>query len=322
MKRGIPLVALFGAVAAKVGLMVPFYEYPTDPNGAQADWDALIAAIDAHPSLPFTVIIDNNNGAPYTPNPPASLQDWSQRLGQLNAPSRSNVKTVGYIATTGSTRSISDVEAGIDQYLGWTTFKDWSNPPVQQDVHIDGIFFDEINTAPAFLQYNQAISRYAKNAVNAKGRGGTVVLNPGVAVAPGSETLFDEVDAILNLETCYTKVQGATDPNSSIYRCPTGGYTPFTPASLNTLPTSNQTRVSRSSVVVHDFYETWTPYQPASVSVLTTDVNAIIAKNVHSFYIAQYGYRGNFTQGPASITAVANLAAAAQGLSRRQGRLR
>jgi len=78
---------------------------------------------------------------------------------------------------------------------------------------------------------------------------------------------------------------------------------PFMASSLNVITTE---RAANSSVVVHDFYDSWTPYVPAS------DVKPILDK-VHSFYITQYGYTAIFTEGPANIINVIRLAA--QGLA-------
>ncbi len=311
MKLILPLTVSAAAVSANVGLLVPLYEYPTG-DAAVADWTALTQAIEAHPDLEFYVIINDNNGAPYSTNPPDTIKDWASWLGTLNA--RSNVKTVGYVYTSESSRDYATVTQGVDQYAAWTTNPGWSGGATNYDVHIDGIFFDEIDTNPAKLDYNTNITKYAKAAFQSEG---PIVLNPGVSVQAGSESLYDVADAILAIETCYTTVQGATDAGSSTYRCPSGGYTPFTPASLSALP-DNQTRVARSSVVVHDFYDAWNPYDAAPLSTLEADVSAIVQKQVHSFYIAQYGYLGNFTSAPASVMTVANLAAQDQGLTRRR----
>ena len=308
MKSCIVFSALAAAVYAKTAILVPYY---ISPYTWKADWDALICTIDKHPALDFYVIVNNGNGPPYNSSlaepgspTPRDLIDWADHLGQVNA--RSNAKTIGYVYTGFGGRDAALVKQGIDDYAKWKTQKNWGG--VDQDISIHGIFFDEINTDPAQLQRNLDLTRFAKSVVG----GGLVVLNPGVAVQPGSETLFDAADSILNLETCYTKdhdqAHDGTEPRCHL------GYTPFTGASLNGLP-SNSSQVGRSSVVIHDFYETWSPYVPASKSTFETDAAAIVKKGVHSFYVAQYGYQGNFTMGPASITEVARVAAAAQGLA-------
>lgn len=294
------------AVSSAVGLLVPLYEYPSG-TVATADWIALIAAVDAHPQLPFYVVVNDGNGPPYSPNPPASMPDWAQWIDALN--SRANAKTIGYVYTSQSMRSYTDLTAAVDQYATWTTSAGFTTNASRYDIHIDGIFFDEIDTVPTKLSNNTQLTTYAKTKFAE--RGGPIVLNPGSLVQAGSESLFDLADSILQIETCYTKTEGATDPGP-VLRC-SGDYTPFTPALAATV--GNATQSAKSSIVVHDFYETWSPFVAASLSTLQTDIAAVIKQGVHSFYFTTYGYTTNFTSSPASISQVAAYAAQLQGLS-------
>lgn len=307
MKAIISLAALAATALAKTGIMLPLYEYPYG-DAATTDWNAVIAAVAAHPQLDFYIIVNDNSGPPYDPNPPAAIKDYAPFLGSLN--SYSNVKLIGYIATSYGGKTDSVVEAAVDQYVAWTTAEGWSGASF--DIHLDGIFFDEIDTATSQLEHNKAITQYAKTKFATQG--GPIVLNPGTLVQSGSESLFDVADVILDIEACYTTSVGRVDFNG--YACdPTvSGFSQFTPATLDKLGT-NSTRVGKSSVVVHDFYDQWNPYTPASAATLETYIDAIVSKGVHSFYIAQLGYNSNFTSEPASITTVARLAAEAQGLS-------
>lgn len=308
MKYILSLAALVATAVAKTALLIPFY---ISPYGHPQDWDSLIDTIDKHPTLEFIVIINDQGGCPWGAdknnacNPTSSgIRDYAKNLGKLHA--RSNTKVIGYVATTFGKRDIAEVKLGVDDYSKWSTMIDWDGN--SQNISIQGIFFDEIDTAAAQLQRNLDITNYAKSAF-----GDNVVLNPGVAVQAGSESLFNAATTILNLETCYTrdhdKAYDGTPPKI-VYRCP-NGYTPFTPASLDSLPSNY---VAKSSVVVHDFYETWSPYVAASQSTFETDATAIVNKGVHSFYISQYGYQGNFTMGPASISENARMAASVQSL--------
>jgi hypothetical protein len=307
MKPHVILAAAMGVTHAKTGIMLPLYEYPYG-DAALADWAAVVTAVTEHPDLEFYIIMNDNSGPPYSPNPPEAIKDFAPFLGSLNV--LSNVKLIGYIATHYSGRSISDVEAAVDQYVAWTTAKGWDDAKLH-DIHMSGIFFDEINTAPSELSHNRQITNYAKSKFAAAG--GPVVLNPGTFVQTGSESLFDVADAIVDIEACYTHKTGRMDFNGYACDPSVSSYSAFTLASLNQLGT-NQTRLAKSSVLVHDFYNSWSPYQPASESVLETYIGAIIGKGVHSFYVAQLGYVGNFTAPPASITNIADITAAAQGL--------
>ncbi|CAK7197941.1 hypothetical protein SEUCBS139899_000592 [Sporothrix eucalyptigena] len=308
MKSSACLPALATVASATVGLLVPLYEYPTGTT-ATADWNALIAAVDAHPQLPFYVVINDGNGPPFSPNPPSSMPDWAEWIDALNK--RSNAKTIGYIYTTQSTRDYATLTAAVDQYAAWTYSAGFTTNATAYDIHLDGIFFDEIDTDPTKLANNTNLTKYAKTAFAS--RGGPIVLNPGTAVESGSESLFDLADSILQIETCYTNSTGATDPGN-ILRCPTGGYKPFTPSLPASLGT-NATRLGKSSIVVHDVYQTWSPFEAASLSSLETDIQSVVSAGVHSFYFTTYGYTANFTSSPASITEVAAYAAQIQNLS-------
>ncbi|CAK7227282.1 hypothetical protein SCUCBS95973_006487 [Sporothrix curviconia] len=296
------------ASADPVGLLVPLYEYPTGTT-ATADWQALIDAIDAHPQLPFYVVVNDGNGPPYAPNPPASMPDWAPWIDAVNA--RGNAKTIGYIYTSASARDYATLTAAVDQYAAWTTTAGFTNNASAYDIHIDGIFFDEIDTDPSLLSNNVALASYAKTAF--AGRGGPVVLNPGTLVDAGSESLFDVADSILQIETCYATASAATDPGN-VLRCPAGGYAPFTTATPATLGT-NATRSARSSIVVHDVYEQWSPFEATSLASLQAGIDAVVAQGVHSFYFTTYGYTANFTAAPASLAEVAAYAAQIQNLS-------
>jgi hypothetical protein len=311
MQLLLPLTALATVASATVGILLPIYRYPL--NDGKLEWDAVAAVAGTHSTLPFYVIVNNERGAPYPQNPPPNMIDWADPLGALN--SKSNVRTLGYIATTFGARDIAEVKRGIDQYAVWTTQTGWSG--AVNDVSLDGVFFDEIDTDPQFLDYNREISQYARTVLSARpgATGAIVVLNPGVPVNSDSYSLFDVADAIVQIETCHapnSAAGGALDPDGKP-RCPvTPPYTPFKPESLDAI---RDEHAARSAVIVHDFYDSWEPYTPAPLATLEADVNAIVQKGVHSFYVTQYGYTANFTQEPASIGTVAKLAAQAQGLS-------
>lgn len=306
MKSIASLLALAAVAAAKTGILLPLYEYPSG-DAAVADWDACVAAATAHPDLDFYVIMDNNSGPPYSPNPPDAIKDFAAYLGEFNA--LPNVKLIGYIATGYGDASTALVESYVDQYVAWTTAEGWTTG-VSYDIHMDGIFFDEIDTSTSQLTHNTDITKYAKTKFS-----GPIVLNPGTTVASGSESLFDVADVILDMEACYTSSVGRIDFNGYACDPSVSGFEAFTPSMLDNLGT-NSTRVAKSAIVLHDFYDSWSPYVTASEATLETDIEAIIAKGVHSFYISQWGYNTNFTGAePASVGTVSSLAASIQGLS-------
>ncbi|KAK0647126.1 spherulin 4-like cell surface [Cercophora newfieldiana] len=290
------LLLLTALASAKVGLLLPLYEYPTTTSGIE-DWSAALSAMDAHPKLPFHVIINNNGGAPYAENPPPDINDWAKLLGDVNAKPKSSL--IGYIAVGSSARPIDDVKQGIDQYAAWKTHDGLEDPPIKHNIQLQGIFLDEIDTDPSKLKYNEEVAKYAKKAFPS----GTIILNPGSSVQTGSESLLDLADSVVGIETCYT-----ADPGTN-GRCPKGEYTPFNASSLDAL--SNP---GKSSVLVHDFYESWSPFKDASSTALQDAVSAIVRKGLHSFYVTTFGYTADFASGLANVTAVASLAAQTQGI--------
>ncbi|GKT41018.1 uncharacterized protein ColSpa_01199 [Colletotrichum spaethianum] len=77
------------------------------------------------------------------------------------------------------------------------------------DIQSDGVFFDEGNNAPAWLQYFTDVSDYAKSKTT------MVVLNPGPIMNPNSFALYNVADALLSIETgCKS------DPDAPQDRCP------------------------------------------------------------------------------------------------------
>lgn len=294
---------LAATAAAKVGIILPIYSYPTTSVG-EADWSALVRAATANPTLDFYVIINDDNGPEpdkNKPEIPGDIGNWAPQMDALNK--LSNTHLIGYIYTALSSRNYAAVTQAVDQYANWKTNGSY-------DIHVDGIFFDVVEPSETNLGYNTNITNYAKKVFN-ETRNGTVVLNPGVLVPAASASLFDLADTIVQIETCYTNVGGAYDNNDpSKQRCVPGTYYNFTPTLLQNISDS---QAAKSSVLVHDYYDDWYPnYRPASNETLETDVKAILEKQVHSFYITQYGWNGNFSEGPASIENVARLAAQGQ----------
>ncbi|XXG96676.1 hypothetical protein Hte_002966 [Hypoxylon texense] len=170
-------------MAAKTGIILPLYKYLTG-DVTTADWNGAIAAATAYPDVDFYVIVNDNSGSPYTPNPPDAIKDFASFLG------------------------------------AWTST-------------------------------------------------GTRATRP----RPGSRP--------------------------SRPRCSTGSAR--TRRGSPSRPSSCTTSTTR-----------WSPYEPASEDTLRTDIAAMVAKGLHSLYVAQLGYNANFTGAePASVTTVARLVAAA-----------
>jgi hypothetical protein len=124
------------------GILFPFYIYPSKVNSCD-QWTPMITALNDHPDLPFTLIINPDSGPGSGSTPDSQYQDC---LPTLRGTMNSNVLLIGYVYTSYGTRSSSDVEADISTYNNWPS----SYKP-------DGIFFDEV---PTNLSYANTYSSY------------------------------------------------------------------------------------------------------------------------------------------------------------------
>jgi hypothetical protein len=132
------------AVAAcTAGILFPFYIYPSKTVSCD-QWTSLISSLNAHPTLPFTIVVNPNSG------PGGTLPDaeYQKCLPTLRGTSNSKVKLVGYVPTGFGSRSTTLVNADVTTYNNWPA----SYKP-------DGIFFDEVpNDAAHASQYNTYVS--------------------------------------------------------------------------------------------------------------------------------------------------------------------
>jgi len=139
--------------AASTGTIVPLYTDPGDPS-----WTAIVAAKQAHPTVPVIAVINPNNGPGGSRS--AGYTSGIAKLQQVG------IQVIGYVATGYTSRGIPTVEADINQ---WKAFY----PTVQ------GIFFDEQSNTPGDETFYKTVSQYAK----AQGLSFTVG-NPGTDTGP------------------------------------------------------------------------------------------------------------------------------------------
>lgn len=151
----------------KIGSLVPLYSYPMTWAGSgqmSSQWNQIIAAKQANPTVPVRVIINPCNGpdiSPCTASWGASLSDYTTGITALK---NAGVVVLGYVATNYTNRTAAAVQADIDMY-------------VSSYGGVGGIFFDEMTNDAV-----QAHVDYYKNLTNyAKGKKGTYVTvgNPG-----------------------------------------------------------------------------------------------------------------------------------------------
>ncbi|HKT22256.1 MAG TPA: spherulation-specific family 4 protein, partial [Nitrososphaerales archaeon] len=121
------------AVAAQPpGILVPLYSAP----GSQ--WNELIAAKNANPSVPIIAIINPSNG----PGPSVD-QAFQQGVQGLKS---AGVIVVGYVATGYGSQPISTVEGWISDYQQW--------------YGVSGIFFDEMADTLGYQVYYQTLGTF------------------------------------------------------------------------------------------------------------------------------------------------------------------
>ncbi|MDA4118595.1 MAG: spherulation-specific family 4 protein [Thaumarchaeota archaeon] len=120
---------------SSAGVMVPLYSYPG------SDWNVVIKAKLAHPTVPMVAIINpyNGPGSSYDPN-------YASGVDNLRA---AGVVVLGYDRTSYGARSTADGIADINAYKSWYA--------------VNGIFFDEMANVPGYEGYYSSLNSYAKS---------------------------------------------------------------------------------------------------------------------------------------------------------------
>ncbi|TID26577.1 cell surface spherulin 4-like protein [Venturia nashicola] len=156
------------AMAPRSGVLIPLYIYPV--TGA---WDPLYQAIQTHPSVDFTVVINPASG----PGPdPLPDPNWTKEIERLNT--FSNVRTIGYVALDYGKRAVDGAYADIAKYAQWRA----TNPSLA----MQGIFLDE---SPQLAdEYNTTLLAEVKTKIkNTYGlASGSIGKVPFVVMNPGS----------------------------------------------------------------------------------------------------------------------------------------
>ncbi|KAF2868585.1 Spherulation-specific family 4-domain-containing protein [Massariosphaeria phaeospora] len=128
-------------------VIIPLYVYPS--AGA---WDPVYEMVLSYPRVQFTAIVNPHSGPGegMLPN-----EDYLQAIQTLN--SFSNVRTIGYVATTWFKRDLSSVLQDIAVYAGWGNH--------DSSLAMSGVFFDEIPTgySSELVSYLQTISKAVHN---------------------------------------------------------------------------------------------------------------------------------------------------------------
>ncbi|ORX93857.1 Spherulation-specific family 4 [Clohesyomyces aquaticus] len=147
-----------------MSVLLPLYVYPSP--GA---WDPLYNAAKAHADVEFTVIVNPCSGPCVGSLPDQVYLDEIPKLKTYE-----NIRTLGYVATNYTTKSLNDVLAEIDQYAKWSMLTN------NTKLRMDGIFFDETPSTfdPSKFAYLKRASEAVKNGTRFRDR--FVVHNPGL----------------------------------------------------------------------------------------------------------------------------------------------
>ncbi|EJD36195.1 hypothetical protein AURDEDRAFT_117143 [Auricularia subglabra TFB-10046 SS5] len=147
-------------------VLFPLYIYPSGCEVSRdvCAWKPLYDALDAYPSLQFTVIVDPNNGPGAGDLPDAP---YIAAVSTLN--SYANVQTIGYVASHWGARPVNEYQSDVNKYVNWGTYS-------AANIAMHGVFVDEASNDPATLSYFTDFSNYVHSAFD----NGLVVHNPGV----------------------------------------------------------------------------------------------------------------------------------------------
>ncbi|RMZ75832.1 hypothetical protein DV737_g5105, partial [Chaetothyriales sp. CBS 132003] len=182
----IPLAIILPRKGQPKGLassvLLPLYIYPSS-----SAWDPLYKALDSHPLLNFTVVINPEDG------PGSSAVPSDDYLVELhNLAKYDNARVVGYVRTQWAARNITEVLREVQIYSGWSKINSTASNP--SPIAMDGIFFDE---APSLystqtFEYMRTINQAVKNATGLAGNR-TIVHNPGTPPDARFESLDTDI---------------------------------------------------------------------------------------------------------------------------------
>ena len=154
-------------VAAQNGTTILFslYIYP-DPG----NWDPLFTAIESNPSTNFVIIVNPNSGPENETYPD---DEYKAGISKLNSYPR--VRCLGYVHALYANRSVDLLLAEVTKYAGWSKY-------LGSDIHINGIFIDEVPSAGTSgnVDYIKKINNLVKTSFTTSQTQGWLVINPGV----------------------------------------------------------------------------------------------------------------------------------------------
>ena len=171
-------------------IILPLYLYPGDSASA---WDTVTSTISSNPSVQWLVIVNPNSGPGTTSFP----TDANIIAGIAKLNSYPNVKTIGYVNTDYTHKSLSDVNAEVDVYAKWASYSGGGG-----NIGIQGIYFDctSSDTTSAMYSYYQSVAQHARSSIPSA----HVAFNPGT-IAPTQ--YFSYCDTMVEFEASYADYQ-------------------------------------------------------------------------------------------------------------------
>ncbi|KAJ5538062.1 hypothetical protein N7494_007541 [Penicillium frequentans] len=170
-------------------VIVPLYIYPNP--GA---WSPLEDVISTHPNVNFTIVINPGNGPG-----PDDLPDANYTRAIPILSSYANVRLLGYVHTSYTTRNAAAV------YRDIKTYAEWPTKSTDPNLAVRGIFFDETpqQYSAHSLAYLQNLTQLTKG-LKGLGSNPYVIHNPGAV--PDSRYL-SIADSTVVFEETYSTFQ-------------------------------------------------------------------------------------------------------------------
>lgn len=272
------LLLLLSTVQAhrETKLLLPLYVYPED--GA---WDSTYAAIKNNPSVTFQVILNVYNG-PGSDKPgdfSKQSQDWISAVSKLHK--FPNIETLGYVHLSYTERPSIEIASDITSWASWNAY-------VDADIHVDGIFFDEVPNQEARagagdVEYMANWTYFAREqfrsscAAHGPARTFRTMYNPGTRIY--HDDYFDLADLVVVWEDYAAN---------------------YTAEVLRNVP---KHRSSRAGILLHDFSSADLPAVEVE-QLLTSFVRA----GLGTTNIVDYGYENlDRTDAPSDTQRVAEI---------------
>ncbi|KAF2422842.1 hypothetical protein EJ08DRAFT_463660 [Tothia fuscella] len=172
--------------AARTKALIPLY---VDLEKNANAWDPLYSAVQSHPNIDFTVIVNPGDGPGPNANPGG--QKFVKATEKLK--SYRNVQIIGYVKIGYGKRSMNSVTGEINRYAGWRKGNG--------KIAVDGIFLDEATEIwnATSERYLQDVQRLIKGNSNLGAR--HITINPGT---PPNDKFFTIADTVCVVENKYS----------------------------------------------------------------------------------------------------------------------